>query len=79
MRLLDGEDNLLADLFLEDVIRVGSVSSCVDNRELGTAPLASSIVSVAGHACCFVYNRLSHADEAVEKCGLTYVRTSYDC
>ena len=34
---------------------------------------------VARNACGFIYNGLPHTYEAVEKCGLTHIRASYNC
>ena len=78
MGFLYGKNHLLTDLFLKDVVRIGCVSAGVDNGKLRTAPFTPSIVSVARYACCFIYNRLSHPDKPVEKCGLSYIRAAHN-
>ena len=79
MSLLDGKHDLFADLLLENVIRIGCISSGVDHRKFRAAPFASSVMSVAGHSRCLIYNSLSHSDKPVEKCGLAHIWTSYNC
>ena len=79
MCLFDGQHDLLADLFLEDVIRIGCISSCVNHRKFGSAPLASAVMSVTCHSGCFVNDGLAHPHQTVEKGGFAHIRASYDC
>ena len=78
MRLLDGKNHLLADLFFEYIVGIGCVSPCINNRKFSSAPLAPSVVSVARYSCCFVNDGLPHAHEAVEKSGLAHIWASYN-
>ena len=69
--------HLFADLFLEDVLRVGGVSAGIHYREGGAAPLALTVMAVAGDSGRLVDDGLAHAYKAVEKGRFTYVGSSY--
>ena len=76
--LIDGDDDLLADFFLERVVRSGRPSAGIHYGKLGSAPVTFAVMAVAGDARGLVDDGLTHPDQTVEEGGLAHIRASDD-
>ena len=64
--LLRGDDDLLADLLLEDVVRVDHPAARVDDGELTAVPLALAVLAVARRTGLVAHDGLPALCQSVE-------------
>ena len=76
--LLGGNDDLLADFLLEDIVRVDHPAAGIDDRELASVPLTLAVLPVACRAGFIAHNGLTRLGQTVKQGRLSHIRAPYD-
>jgi hypothetical protein len=77
MGFLYGDQHLLADLALKNIIAMGHKASSVNNIETFSRPFGNAILPVAGYARCIFDNGFPLFKKPVEQGAFAHIRPAY--